>query len=52
MERCKVARNVTVGGKLFKIVDPHDVCASLNKVLAKQEGATIITPEAFEKLKK
>ena len=51
MEKCKVAKNVTLDGKKYKIVDLEDACSSLNKVLARHEGSELITPAEFEKLK-
>jgi len=48
MSKCKVARNVEVDGKKFKVVDPSDPCSSVNRVLAKHEGAKMITPNEYE----
>lgn len=47
MERCKVAKNVTIDGKPYKVVDPQDACASLNKVLAKHEGSQLLTVKEY-----
>ena len=49
--RCKVARNVKIDGKRFKVVDPKDPCSSVNRVLARHEGAEVITPQEYEKLR-
>ena len=49
-KQCKIARNVEVNGKKFKVVDPKDACAAVNKVLAKHEGSTILTEQQYEDL--
>ena len=49
-KRCKIARNVEVDGVKYKIVDPRDACAALNRVLAKHEGVKVITPTGYARL--
>lgn len=50
--KCKIALSVEVQGRKYKVVDPKDPCASVNKVLAKQEGSTMITPAEYRDLVK
>lgn len=51
-KKCKIALNVEIGGKKFKVVDPKDACAVVNKVLAKHEGAEIISPKEYDAMMK
>ena len=48
--KCKIAKNVILRGQPYKIIDPRDSCAALNRVLAKHEGAKVITPKEHEAL--
>jgi hypothetical protein len=48
--KCKIALNIEVDGKKFKVVDLKDPCAAINRVLARHEGLTIITPKEYENL--
>ena len=50
--KCKVARNVVVKGIKYKVVDPRDPCAAVNRVLAKHEGLKLITPKDYEAILK
>lgn len=47
MKKCEIARNVEINGKIFKVVKPEDACAAINRVLARHEGLTVITPEEY-----
>ena len=48
MSKCEIARNVEIGGEKYKVVNPDDACSSVNKVLAKHEGAIVLTPSEYE----
>ena len=50
--KCKIAKNVVLRGQKCKVVDPSDSCAALNRVLAKHEGAKVITPKEYDALLK
>ena len=47
-EKCKVAKNVEIDGKKFKVIDPEDPCSAINRVLAKYEGAEVISFKEYE----
>ena len=49
-KQCKLARNIEVDGVKYKVVDPRDACAALNRVLAKHEDAKVITPTEYARL--
>ena len=48
MSKCEIAKNVEIRGEKYKVVNPDDACSSINKVLAKHEGATILTHSEYE----
>ena len=50
-EKCKLALNIEINGQKFKVVEPNDPCRTIQKVLAKQQGRKVITPEECNKLK-
>jgi len=50
--KCKIAENVVLRGQRYKVVDPRDSCAALNRVLAKHEGVEVITPKEYDALLK
>ena len=50
-EKCKLALNIEINGQKFKVVEPKDPCQTIQKVLAKQQGRQVITPEQYKKLK-
>ena len=52
MSKCEIAKNVEIGGEKYKVVNPEDPCSSVNKVLAKHEGSTILTPTEYEAIMK
>lgn len=47
-KKCEIAKNVEVDGVKYKVVNPADPCAVVNRVLAKHEGAKLITPKEYE----
>jgi len=51
-KKCKRAQEGEMDGKQYKVVDPKDPCAAVNKVLAKHEGSEIISPKEYEALTK
>jgi hypothetical protein len=50
MKKCEIARNVEMHGKKYKVVNPKDACAAINRVLARHEGLTVITPDEYKTL--
>ena len=51
-KKCKLALDVEINGKKYKVVDPKDPCSPLHRVLARREGSKIISPETYDVLKK
>lgn len=51
-EKCKVAPTLELDGKKYKVVDPRDNCAAINRVLAQHEGATVVSPREYELMTK
>jgi hypothetical protein len=49
--KCKRALNVKIDGVNYKVVDPKNPCAPINRVLARHEGSKVISPETYEKMK-
>jgi hypothetical protein len=49
--KCKIALNIIVDGKKYKVAEPTDPCYSVNKVLAKYENVELITLEQHMKMK-
>ena len=47
-KKCEVAKNVTIDGQKFKVVDPEDSCSSVQKVLAKHQGMKVISPSEYD----
>jgi gas vesicle protein len=41
-----------MGGERYKVVDPEDPCAAVQKILARYEGVKTITPEEYEDMLK
>ena len=50
MSKCEIAKNVEIQGENYKIVNPDDACSSINKILARHEGSTILTHSEYEAL--
>ncbi len=51
ISKCKRALDVEVGNVKYKVVDPKDPCAPIQRVLAKHEDAKVISPETYKVLK-
>jgi len=51
-KKCKIAKNVEIKGVGYKVVDPLDNCAAVQKVLAKHQGLKVIYPKDYEALQK
>lgn len=50
--KCKLAKNVKIDGVGYKIVDPQDNCAAVQKVLAKHQGLKVISFREYKLLTK
>ena len=51
-EKCKVAKNVTIDGQKYKVVDPRDSCAAVQRVLGKHQGMKVISPGEYKLMTK
>ncbi|GAI95645.1 unnamed protein product [marine sediment metagenome] len=50
--KCKLAKNVKIDGVSYKVIDPQDNCAVIQRVLARHQGLRILSPEEFKELTK
>lgn len=51
-KKCEIAKNVEIDGEKYKVINPEDPCAAINRVLARHEGAKVITPQEYEAILK
>ena len=50
--KCKLAKNVKIDGIGYKVIDPQDSCALVQKILAKHQKLKIISFKEYETLRK
>ena len=50
-KKCEIAKNVEIDGEKYKVINPEDPGAAINRVLARHEGVKVITPQEYEELK-